>query len=169
MSENSKTIATSFALLALAAVRDRLAQHEGSVLDGGSVAPEAPLPVEVWNPAASSVLERGRRLFQDAKAVKCTECHQDDGSANGPSLVGVADRYLDAKRTHDKAADYLRHHIRTPKQFPGLNAAKYTAVQMFEYGPGILSDDQVNDIVEFLLSRFGGLPVAKCGPLEAGK
>jgi cytochrome c2 len=166
MAEDSRTVATSFAILALAAARDRVLAADGSSLDGGSSPPPPPPDFEPPRAAARSVLERGRRLFLDRARTSCTTCHDDSGAGNGPSLVGVGDRYYETKRTHEAAAEALRHHIRDPETYPGLTGRTWS-VKMFAYKPDLISDDELMDLIEFLLSRTGSAPVSGAGALDA--
>jgi mono/diheme cytochrome c family protein len=166
MYEDRPTIATSMAVLALAAARDRLQAHDGCLLDGGA-APAPPPPERApWRPAARSILERGRRTFLDKSTANCASCHEDSGAGNGPSLVGIADRYLDEKRTHDAAAEYLQHHIRDPETFPGLTRRVWEA-RMPAYGPSLIPDAALADLVEFLLSRTERKPVSGSPSLDS--
>ena len=164
MMENQRAIATSFAVLALAACRDRLAAHDGDSIDGGVAPPPPPPEPKPWLDASVNVLERGRSLFRDKGATNCISCHEDAGTGNGPSLIGVADRYLEITQTssHDRAATFLKQHIRNPVLFPGLTGRKgKPGITMPAYPERLISDPQLDDLVEFLLSRTAGRKVAE--------
>src|SRR5205807_6614975 len=69
MHEDSPTTATSFAIIALAAARDRVRAGKGRVLVVKPVAPP-PMPKTAED---LSLLEKGRTYFK----ATCTGCHED--------------------------------------------------------------------------------------------
>jgi cytochrome c551/c552 len=127
-----------------------------------SVAPEP------WPDAPPDPIERGRALFHDRAKTSCTSCHDDEGAGNGPSLLGLADRYLERLKNHAAAADYLRHHIRDPQNYPGFTGRVWN-VQMMPFRPEALSDAELADLIEFLLSRRGRRPVSGAGAASASR
>jgi mono/diheme cytochrome c family protein len=161
MGEDSQVVATSLALLGLEAARERMraeAAGQGHKLEGG-VQPPRPQPVP-FPPASGDLVEKGRQLFLNTGRTNCTGCHQDGTKNNGPNLVGVADRYFEWKGTKEAAADYLRHHIREPKDYPGSQPGAYPK-EMIPFDKGLLSDEELDSVVEFLLSRTGTKPVSR--------
>lgn len=169
MMENQRPIATSFAVLALAACRDRLAAMDGDTIDGGAAPPPPPPEPQPWLDASVPVLERGRTLFQNKGVTGCTGCHEDAGTGNGPSLIGIADRYLEISqtRTHERAADYLKKHIREPVKYPGLTGRRgKPGVVMQDYPERSLTNAQLDDLVEFLLSRTAGRPAERATEIK---
>ena len=121
MHEDSPTTSTSFAIIALCAARDRVRAGNGRSI---VVKPQAPPPVErdPWTKPDLELADKGKLIFQN---VGCTGCHVDNDPTNGPSLVGVADRYLQAMKTDEAARAYLKRHIRDSKEAPGLSKEKY--------------------------------------------
>ncbi len=160
MGEDSPTLSTSFALIALAAARDRVRASDGRTLQAGAAPPPPPPRLAPWKEADATVVGRGRALFQSPK-VGCTGCHVDLTPTNAPSLVGVADRFLEWKRTHEAARDYLLHHLVDPDTYPGTRPSGWpTKMPHFGEASG-LTDEQREALVEFLLSRSGNLPVSE--------
>ncbi len=159
MHEDSPVIATSFAIIALCAARDRVRAKDGRTLVGGAAQPKPPEPPKPWAPGPEGAIARGREVF---RSVGCRACHVDRGDPNAPSLVGVADRFLEWKKTRQEASDYLHKHIRDPRSFPGSQADKPWTAQMPAFGAASgVSDAQLDELVEFLLSRFGTAPVSE--------
>lgn len=90
--------------------------------------------------------DRGRDLVQ---RFGCTACHSVDGSViQGPSFQGVMgrDRELEDGTTVTVDENYIRESILDPQ---GQIAAGFPAGIMQSYA-GILNDQQINDIIEYL-------------------
>ncbi len=167
MHEDSPTTSTAFAIIALCAARDRVRAGNGRVL---AVKPRAAPPADrdPFSRTDLALVEKGRLLFQ---SVGCIGCHVDNDPTNGPSLVGVGDRYLEAMRTEAAARDFLKRHIRDSDDAKGLQREKWAAmdktmpkfVKPASDDPKAngLPDAQLDAIVEFLLSREGNKPVSQ--------
>jgi hypothetical protein len=163
MGEDSTVVATSLALLALGAARDERFQSGGSQVEAGPAVP--PPPIQPWAPGPEDKVERGRIGFQ--QKYGCMACHVDAGSGQGPRLVGIADGYLEHFRTLEGARDYFKKHIRDPKTFPGI-LPKIPGKDMPGFGQAVFGDDELDVIVEFLLSRLGEEPVSEARAHRAG-
>ncbi len=152
MGEDSPVVATSIALLALAAARDEKFFGAGVPVEAGPAV--VPPPIEPWAPGTVDLVESGRVGFQQRDG--CISCHVDNDTGSGPTLVGVADRYLEAFRTRDRARDYFKKHLRDPKKFRGLRVLRGREMPNLTLG-----DEEIEVLVEFLLSRVGNEPVSE--------
>ncbi len=157
MHEDEGVIAASLALVALAAARDRLLLGGGSNLSGGTAPADLTREVEPPLPLPPGSVQRGRLLFRQHA---CWTCHQDRQGANAPSLVGVADAYLVSFKSQARARDPLGQFLRAPRQGRGLLKGKFTS-QMQPLPVQLLGDAQLEDLVSYLLSRRGDLPVSE--------
>ncbi|HZV02090.1 MAG TPA: PDZ domain-containing protein [Planctomycetota bacterium] len=168
MHEDTTTVATSFALIALGAARDELLTQDTLTVRGvGTSAPISTAPVV---PAASTDEERGRLIFQGGTAG-CATCHNDSNSGTGPSLIGVGERYLAWKKgSVSDAADQFKHHIRDPETFPSQGhypefikdkskGVPFWPGHMPAYPVARLPEKDLDSVVAFLLTRTGNLPV----------
>lgn len=80
----------------------------------------------------------------------CSSCHTLDGTTNGrqPSLLGIST--VAAERVEGMSdVDYLRQSLTDPLVF---KAGDWTASMPYQYSE-VLSDDQVNNLVAFLMTR----------------
>jgi mono/diheme cytochrome c family protein len=110
-------------------------------------APEPEQPTLVPPADLSEDAKAGQRLLTGKGA--CVGCHvvQTVGGATGPNLNGIGTRAAERKPGLDAAA-YIRESIRQPQAFitPGY------APLMPAYTEGQLSDQEVNQIIEYLLT-----------------
>ncbi len=167
MHEDTTTVASSFALIALGAARDELrAQDTLTVTGAKPPALSSIAPVVV---GAATDEERGRVLFQSG-AVGCASCHNDNNSGTGPSLIGVGERYLSWKKgSAADATSQFKNHIRDPEKFPSQGhypefmdpkkGVPFWPGHMPAYRPDLLPDKDLDSIIAFLLTRTGKLPV----------
>jgi len=144
MHEDHPPIAAGFALIALAAARDRLDAGGGALLEPG----QPPLPIEPAPPPADAVA-RGRELF---RARGCVGCHADVGGGSGPSLVGIGDIYLGRP-------ERLRRYLTDPDPERALRTAEREYAERMPPAP-VEDDAELDDLVTFLLSRHGDRPVS---------
>jgi PDZ domain/Cytochrome c len=158
MHEDSPTIAAAFALIALEEARDRLALGGGATLQAGSK-PQL-LAVELDGPPPDAgAVARGRHIFLTTGG--CTSCHVDGQVDNGPSLVGIADVYLSEYRSPEAAARHLERFLRRPQRgFLWRDHPDREGKEMRAVTTSIVSDEDMPDLLEFLLSRRGSRPVA---------
>jgi mono/diheme cytochrome c family protein len=89
----------------------------------------------------------------------CAACHVDGGAGNGPSLVGVAERALLRWRTAAAAAEGLSAFVRAPDPARALTRGTWPA-RMPPVWPEQVSNADLADLVQFLLTRRAGLPVS---------
>lgn len=150
MHEDDPTIAAAFALVALAAARERLRLGSGADL----VAAEPPPPAPIIEPGVGGdVRERGRARF-----AACAVCHKDDGAGNGPSLVGIGDLYRG--RFRGQAAAQLAAWMRDPRPGSGLlrDPPGRWPGQM---PPTVLAEQEMDELVSWLLTKSAGIPVSE--------
>ena len=158
MHEDEPVIAASFAVVALAAARDRLLAGGGSELRAGPAPTLAPADVVAGPPPAADAVTRGARAFVDRG---CVSCHQDGVAQNAPSLVGVGDRLLARLRTDERARAHLRAFLRDPRPEAALLfAPEAYPARMPALSPEALDDPGLDDLASFLLSRTGRRPVS---------
>jgi mono/diheme cytochrome c family protein len=144
MHEDRPALAASFALLALAAARDRLTLGGGAEL---RAAPRPPLEAQVAPaPARDDAVGRGQALFESRG---CAGCHAAGADAQGPSLAGVAARYLERYPGRAAAADRLRRFLRDPGAVPPLSRGTWPVRMPRVEG----TDAEVADLAEYLLTR----------------
>ncbi|MCO5168421.1 MAG: PDZ domain-containing protein [Planctomycetes bacterium] len=156
MHEDSPTLAAAFGVIALAAARDRLALGGGAALEPGAAPPPPPLEPEALAPPADAVA-RGLAVFRRAG---CIGCHVDHGGDNGPALTGVAERALLRWRTAEGAGAGLTGFIRAPDPAQALTRGEWPS-SMPPVTPEQVSETDLADLVQFLLSRRAGLPVSE--------
>ena len=80
----------------------------------------------------------------------CSSCHTLDGTTNGrqPSLLGIST--VAGERVEGMSdVDYLRQSLTDPLVF---KAGDWSASMPYQYSD-VLSDDQVNNLVAFLMTR----------------
>jgi mono/diheme cytochrome c family protein len=117
---------------------------------------EAEIALEAGDP------QRGQEIFLSGGAYEnynassaCISCHTLDGrvgAQDGPSLLGVGTRA--AERVSGLAADdYLRESIMNP---PSFIVPTYSN-KMSKMGAKFLSEQEVEDVVAFLLTLTGGV------------
>lgn len=100
-----------------------------------------------------SPMSPGEVLFKQAthgNAPGCLACHSLEAGVTlvGPSLAGVAQRTID--RQPDQAvAAYLRESIVNPD---GYTVDGYTAGVMYQQYEDALTEDQIDDLVAFMLT-----------------
>ncbi len=159
MHEDDPTIAASFALLALAAARDRLLLAGGSDVRAEASAVGPPLDPVAPPPPPSDAVGRGRALFRTGA---CASCHQDGVPANAPPLVGVGDVLLSRLRTEERARAHLRAFLRGPAPQASVLAplGEYPA-RMPPVTVEQVDDAALEDLITYLLSRSGALPVSE--------
>jgi squalene-hopene/tetraprenyl-beta-curcumene cyclase len=156
MGEDDPIIATAFSLLALHAAGQTLELTDVVSLHK-LPAPKAPVwKEEVLEAPHQDPIMRGLQIY---KAKQCASCHKDAVKYNGPSLVGVADRFLEKFETPGAARTYMKKHLRNPKQYPGTRP--WTGSEMFPYTERLLAGPELEDLVTFLLTRTGDRPVSK--------
>lgn len=106
--------------------------------------------------AAVGDIEAGEELFNQpvdgvSHSWSCSSCHSLDGSdsQDGPTLAGIsavaADRVVGLSDV-----DYLRQSIVDPYAFRA--DGEWRGVMPYQYSE-LLSDDQVNNLIAFLLTR----------------
>jgi mono/diheme cytochrome c family protein len=156
LDEDDPTVATSFALLALVAVRDNAGG--GRTL---RAAPNPPAPTQDAAPPSQDPVERGRRFFQSA-SLGCASCHLDRRGPLAPSLVGVADAYVTRARTREDAAKYLANLVRDSEQSPPLARSEWPT-RMPAYAATTLSDPDLADLTAFIMSLTGRSPASEAG------
>ncbi|HQV69208.1 MAG TPA: cytochrome c [Thermoflexales bacterium] len=111
----------------------------------------APAPTPTAPPAAtlSPAQARGKELF--GGKGRCATCHAlEPGKVIvGPSLAGVGD-WAAHRRANQTAADYIEESILSPDAYkaPGFEAA-----QMDVSLAKTLTNEEVNDIVQYLLAQ----------------
>lgn len=110
----------------------------------------APAPTPTPTPAALTPAQaRGKELF--GGKGRCATCHAlEPGKVIvGPSLAGVGD-WAAHRRANQTAADYIEESILSPDAYkaPGFEAA-----QMDVSLAKTLTNDEVNDIVQYLLAQ----------------
>ena len=116
-----------------------------------------PLDTEVPLPPSATAIQRGQVLFQ---RWGCTGCHVDEQSANAPSLVGIGDVYLGELRTKARARASLRAFLQEPKlEARLLSRGEAYGTKMPPLTTGV--DGGLDDLLTFLLSRSGQLPVSE--------
>ena len=112
---------------------------------GSAAATVAPMPTPVGD------AERGEELFSDTQITRCRRCHSLDGSEfrAGPSLQGVSER-AGERIPGMSAVDYLRQSIVSPGAY---YVEGYTSKQMPMDYADRLSEEEINDLVAFLLTQ----------------
>lgn len=98
----------------------------------------------------------GREVFNDQSQGSCDVCHSVDPGDDrvGPSLAGIADTA--ATRIPGMSADeYLRQSILDPDAYI---VDGYRAGQMLQIYDERLSDEQLDALLEYLMSLQGGQP-----------
>lgn len=105
--------------------------------------------------------ERGRKVFEDTKRVRCTACHRlDDKKFFGPSLLGISERAGD--RAPDvSAVEYLQQSLLEPSAylvegFDHREMKTYKVVDPDEVDFlmfGMLTQEEFNDLIAFLLTQ----------------
>ena len=80
----------------------------------------------------------------------CSSCHTLDGTTTGrvPSLLGIS-KVADERIEGVSDAEYLRQSLIDPLAF---KAGDWPASMPYQYAD-VLSDDQVNNLVAFLMTR----------------
>ncbi len=160
MHEDRPTLAACFAVIALSAARDRLTLGVGATVTVRRKA-SSPPPLSPAGPAPTdrSGVERGQAVFH---ARACLSCHEDAGSGNGPSLVGIGDVYLGKLRTEERARLRLRSFLRRPRPRVALGSEsrKTYALAMPPVSPSEINESDLDDLITFLLSRGGQQPVS---------
>ena len=111
-------------------------------------------------PAGSGDAALGEALFNSGKdgAPACSTCHyvDQDQILIGPSLMGIADR-AGTRVPGQSAAEYLRNSILHPNDYlvPNTDTRVFAAggdSLMFQQYADYLSDDDVNNLVAYLLT-----------------
>ncbi|MGE0708328.1 MAG: PDZ domain-containing protein [Planctomycetota bacterium] len=147
MHEDRPSISTSFALIALAAARDRLALGGGATLRDDAP-PRGPSRFQEPPRAAQDALARGRQSFETI----CVSCHgAGQGSArNGPLLDDLELRYLSAY-PYPEARRRLRAWMLDPTQAKpllGWSEANGRPTMSIK-----VPESMVDDLVTYLLDR----------------
>ncbi|MDF1666089.1 MAG: c-type cytochrome [Planctomycetota bacterium] len=164
MGEDNPMIATAFALLALDATKEAMAMTDVVSIRALPVQSPPTWKDEVLEAPSQDPLLRGLQVY---KAKACAACHKDGVAFKGPSLLGVADRFIKKFKTPADARSYMKKHIRNAKEYPGTTPFK--GEEMFAYSESALSGPELEDLVTFLLTRKGKRPVSKAlmpGQLE---
>lgn len=156
MGEDNPMIATAFALLALNSTKQALALKDVVSIRALPVQEPPAWKDEVLEAPSQDPLLRGLQVY---KAKACAACHKDGVAFKGPSLVGVADRFLKKFKKAPEARSYMKKHIRNAKEYPGTTPFK--GEEMFAYSESALSGPELEDLVTFLLTRTGDRPVSK--------
>lgn len=107
-----------------------------------------PHPLEMGDPMAGKVLFSQGVVSDGVPA--CASCHtlDPDQTSIGPSLAGVASRAGTRVKGLD-AEGYLRQSILDPGAY---DAAPDSSVQMYANFAKVLSEEQLNDLVAYLLT-----------------
>lgn len=109
----------------------------------------APAPTPTRAPVLTPEQARGKELF--GGKGRCATCHAlEPGKVIvGPSLAGVGD-WAAHRRANQTAADYIEESILSPDAYkaPGFEAA-----QMDVSLAKTLTNEEVNDIVQYLLAQ----------------
>jgi mono/diheme cytochrome c family protein len=105
---------------------------------------------------AESAAERGRLLFHEfvpEVGFACATCHYStsDQRLIGPGLAGVGQR-VQSYKLNVAAPDYLREAITMPDAFVAYADPAYPAGVMPDTYGDILTNDQIDDLIAFLLS-----------------
>ncbi len=107
----------------------------------------AATPEPTLSPAAV-----GEQIFRNGVdgAPACISCHSLDPSQNtpAPSLVGLADR-AGSRVPGLSAEDYVRQSIMTPNAYV---VPSYGAGLMFQNYANVLTTDQINDLIAYVLT-----------------
>jgi len=154
MHEDHAVIATSFVVLALAAARERLRVGSGALL-AADARPPRPLPI--FTRPADDAVGRGRRVFH---AKGCAACHVDDDSGNASTLVGIGDDY---GRFRGEGERRLRVFLERPSPDAAQRKRK-SAVRMQPIETFKVTDEELDDLTAYLMSRVGDAPVSTDAP-----
>lgn len=114
MHEDAPAIAPAFALIALAAARDRLALAGGLEIERGAPAVGGDLLGDDLPLPPADAFARGRKLF---RGPRCMSCHSE-GNPNAPELEGVGAAYLD--RYGSRAREELDAFLADPSAREGI-------------------------------------------------
>ncbi len=146
MHEDAPAIAPAFAMIALAAARDRLALAGGLEIQRGPrsvgedlLADDLPLP-------PADAFSRGRELF---RGPRCMSCHSE-GNPNAPELDGVGAAYLN--RYGSRAREELDTFLADPSARVGIlgwgeeHNGRRMMIQLAD-------DAQRADVTSYLLTR----------------
>jgi cytochrome c oxidase subunit 2 len=110
--------------------------------------------------AEGSMAENGKKLFEQ---LACNNCHKDDGSGRGPTLVGLFGKQVQLAGGGAVKADegYIRESILTPqaKVVSGFEPVMPT----FQ---GLVTEEQLVQLVEYVKSLG---PKPGTGPAESGQ
>jgi cytochrome c oxidase subunit 2 len=115
----------------------------------GNVIVMEPAAYQQWlsgNQTSTTLSEDGQQLFEQNG---CSNCHHNDGSGDGPSLVGIYDSTVQLQDGSSVTAnmDYLRESILNPD---ARIVAGYTSIMPpFE---GRLSEDEVLSLIDYIRS-----------------
>lgn len=132
------------ALLALVSFRNNMVEESSQTLTLGSLAGSQ--PDEVY-------LSSGEALFKQVahgNAPGCLACHslEADVALVGPSLAGIAQRTTNLQSDQEMEA-YLRESIINPDAYMVDGYAPGVMYQQYE---DTLTDDQIDDLVAFMLT-----------------
>ncbi|RMG13915.1 MAG: hypothetical protein D6731_11200 [Planctomycetota bacterium] len=158
MHEDAPGLAPALAIVALSAARDRLALGGGARL---RVTRAVPLGPERHPPDPPPLPPRAARGWELARGrLGCFACHRDDGRGNGPSLVGVGERYLTRYGSTEEAGEALARFLRAPRPEASLAGGSWPA-RMPALSEVACSDEELGRLVDFLLSARGTRPVSE--------
>lgn len=108
----------------------------------------SPPPESVGNPTVGEQVFNSRH----ADAPSCSFCHSVDATATGrgvgPSLAGIATRAGSRAEGQDHVT-YLRESIVDPAAFL---ADENTTNRMYQHFGDILTEQQINDLIAYLLT-----------------
>ena len=113
-----------------------------------------------------SMAENGKKLFEQ---LACSNCHKDDNSGRGPSLVGVYGKQVQLAGGGTVKADeaYFRESILQPQA--KVVAGFEPVMPTFQ---GLVTEEQVVQLVEYVKSlgpKPGTGPAAETAPKPAAK
>ena len=110
--------------------------------------------------AEGSMAENGKKLFEQ---LACNNCHKDDGSGRGPTLIGLFGKQVQLAGGGTVKADegYIRESILTPqaKVVSGFEPVMPT----FQ---GLVTEEQLVQLVEYVKSLG---PKPGTGLVESGQ
>jgi mono/diheme cytochrome c family protein len=119
----------------------------GALLAGCGGGQPATQPATAGNAAAGEALFKQTTI---GAAPGCSVCHstEPDKAGVGPSLAGVASR-AGQRVPGQTAVQYLRNSILNPNAYI---VSSFSADGMYQDFSKVLTDEQVNDLVAYLLT-----------------
>ncbi len=110
--------------------------------------------------AEGSLAENGKKLFEQ---LACSNCHKEDNSGRGPSLVGVFGKQVQLAGGGTVKADeaYIRESILQPQA--KVVAGFEPVMPTFQ---GLVTEEQVLQLVEYVKSLG---PKPGTGPADTGQ